>query len=102
MDKYIQALNKMSDQNKNKILSIFLIILISFLSCFFYSDDFGYSERLILMIPVLTILLAIYAYIYGFKRLITRIIFILLIIASIIVLSLTWYIYEFAKGMKPN
>lgn len=92
----------MSDQNKNKILSIFLIILISFLSSFFYLNDFNYSERLIITIPVFTFLLTLYAYTYGFKRLITRIIFILFIISSIIVLSLTWYIYEFAKGMKSN
>lgn len=93
MDKYNRNLNKMSDQNKNRILSIFLIVFISFLSYLFYPVNLGYSYRLILAIPVLTILLAIYAYIHGFKRLITRIIFILFILASIIILSITWYLY---------
>lgn len=92
----------MLDQNKNKILSILLIILISFLFCFLFPDDFGYIGRLLSSIPVLTILLAIYAYIYGFKRLITKIVFILLIISSIVVLSLTWYVYELAKGMRSH
>lgn len=101
-NKNIETSNKMSDQDKNKIVSLILIILISFLSSFLYLNDFSYSEKLIISIPVFTLLFTFYAYAYGLKRIIAKIIFILLIIASIMVLLSIWYIYEFAKGMKSN
>lgn len=92
----------MSDQNKNKILSLFLILLISFLSTFFYSIDLEFEEKLITIIPVFTILFSLYVYGYELKKIWIKILFALLIIASIIVLSLLWWIYEFAKGMGSN
>ncbi|MCP2029028.1 ABC-type phosphate/phosphonate transport system permease subunit [Flavobacterium sp. HSC-32F16] len=85
----VKNLNKMSDQNKNKILSLLLILLISFLCSFFYSSDSN-GEKLITTIPIFTILFSLYVYAYGLKKIWAKILFTLLIIASIIVLSLIW------------
>jgi glucan phosphoethanolaminetransferase (alkaline phosphatase superfamily) len=101
MDKYKRDLNKMSDQNKNKILSLFLILVISFLCSFFYSDHSN-GEKLITTIPVFTILFSFYVYVYGLKKMLAKILFILLIILSIMLLLLICYTNEFVKGMGSH
>lgn len=90
----------MTDTRKNQILSIVLILFIYALSFFFSSKSFDYFYKLLMSAPVLTFLVALYAYVYGFKYIITKIVFVLLIIASLIALSIFWWIYEYAKGMR--
>ncbi|MDN3675003.1 hypothetical protein QWY99_18370 [Flavobacterium branchiarum] len=92
----------MTDTRKNQILSIVLILFIYALSFFFYDNDYDFRDRLLMSIPVFTLLVVLYACVYGFKYLITKIVFVLLLIASVIVLSIIWWIYEFAKGMRSH
>ncbi|MDN3675001.1 hypothetical protein QWY99_18360 [Flavobacterium branchiarum] len=92
----------MTDTRKNQILSIGLILFIYALSFFFYDNDYDFRDRLLMSIPVFTLLVVLYACVYGFKYLITKIVFVLLLIASVIVLSIIWWIYEYAKGMRSH
>jgi len=88
----------MSDQNKNKILSLLLILLISSLCSFFYPSDFEFGEKLITTIPVFTFLFSLYVYVYGLKKIWAKISFALLIITSIIMLLLISWFYQFLSG----
>ena len=99
-----QKTDSISSRNtdQNKLLTIFLIIVICFLSSFFSPGDFGYLQKLIMIVPVFTVLFAGYGHVYGFQRLITKIILALLILITIAILILTWWTYQFAKGMGSH
>lgn len=83
---------------QNKILSIALILVLTFLGFTLIPDDFKNAESmegiLYNIAPVFTIFFSGYAYVYGLKKIISKILFAILILITISNLLLYAYVLQ--------
>ncbi|ELY2018200.1 hypothetical protein SL053_002117 [Flavobacterium psychrophilum] len=99
----MDKLNKIEIANlyQDKVLSIILMTINTLLCYNFIPNDFEtFGEKIIFLIPIITLLFSGYACAYKLKNNMVKIVYAILIIVSVLILGCYWYIIQLGKAFK--